>query len=90
MRSGLASRGVDYIAYLEALVAYLKADTTEADIHPRLVPDLKKRFSRLDKPGMIAQLERYGFAYDPDGTKASLIGTFNKELPKYMKLLSSN
>lgn len=87
MRSGLAGRGIDYIEYLEALLAYLKKDSSKNDIHPKLVPDTKKRFARQDKPAMIAELQRYGFAYNEGMTKAELCKVFNKEFPKMMKKL---
>lgn len=87
MRSGLAGRGIDYIDYLESLLAYLKRDSSTNDIHPKLVPDLKARFKRQDKPAMIAEMQRYGFAYNDDMTKAELCKAFNKELPKFMKKL---
>lgn len=85
VRSGLAGRGVDYIDHLESLISYLKRDTTKNNIHPKLAPDLKRRFSRLDKPGMIAELNRYKFGHNEDCTKAELCKVFNKELPKYLK-----
>lgn len=87
MRSGLASRDIDYIEYLEALLAYLKQDSSNNDIHPKLVPDLKKRFARQDKPTMIAELQANGFAYNDGMTKAELCKVFNKEMPKKMKKL---
>lgn len=85
MRSGLAGRGIEYIAYLESLVAYLKQDTTANNLHPNLISDLKKRFSRMDKTGMMGELDSYGFVYSEDNTKAEMCKIFNKELPKHLK-----
>ena len=87
MRSGLASRNVDYITLLKTLISYLEQDTKENDIHPKLLPDLKKRFARQDKPAMIAELQANGFAYNDGMTKADLCKVYNKEMPKKMKKL---
>lgn len=84
-RSGLVAKGVDYLDYLESLIRYLKRDTLGSALHPQYPADLKKRFKRLTRQEMIDELLRLGFAFDPDGTKETLIKNYNKQITKSLK-----
>ncbi|MGG5825923.1 endonuclease domain-containing protein [Aeromonas salmonicida] len=79
-RSGLASRGVNYVRYLRQLADYLEQDNSGNAIHPQLVPDLKKRFKRLDKQAMIAELTVRGIKHSALSPKAELISIYSKAI----------
>ncbi|SCN45758.1 endonuclease [Enterobacter phage vB-EclM_KMB19] len=84
-RSGLKGREVDYLEWLESLLAYLKNDYTKNNIHPNFIGDKSKEFSRLGRPEMIAQMDAYGFTYAEDDSKAKLVASFKKQLRKSLK-----
>jgi hypothetical protein len=84
-RSGLKGREVDYLEWLESLLAYLKNDYTKNNIHPNFIGDKSKEFSRLGKPEMIAEMNAYGFTYSEDDSKPKLVASFKKQLRKSLK-----
>ena len=84
-RSGLKGQNVDYLEWIENLLAYLKTDYTKNDIHPNFVGDKSKEFSRLGKPEMIAEMNAYGFTYSEDDSKSKLVASFKKQLRKSLK-----
>lgn len=84
-RSGLKGQNVDYLEWLENLLAYLKTDYTKNDIHPNFIGDKSKEFSRLGKPEMIAEMNAYGFTYSEDDSKSKLVASFKKQLRKSLK-----
>lgn len=90
MRSGLASRDIGYIFYLENLIAYLKQDFTKNNIHPEFVRDLKKRFKRFDKPTMCNELDILNIPYSDSDTKEKLIKLYNKHILRYLKNIYDN
>lgn len=85
LRSGLAGRGIDYLTWLESLLAYLKRDYSQANIHPSLVKDLKSKFKRMDRESMVAELVYYGMTFSDNMTKAELCKAFNKQINKTIK-----
>ena len=84
-RSGLKGRDVDYLEWLEALLAYLKQDYSDNNIHPNFVPDKTKEFSRLGKEEMMTEMLQRGFEYNESDTKTQLIASFKKQLRKSLK-----
>ena len=84
-RSGLKGQNVDYLEWIENLLAYLKTDYTKNDIHPNFIGDKSKEFSRLGKPEMIAEMNAYGFTYSEDDSKSKLVASFKKQLRKSLK-----
>ncbi|WJZ27950.1 endonuclease VII [Serratia phage 92A1] len=78
-RSGLASRDVDYVEWLEALLAYLKKDYSENNVHPQLVKDVTSRFSRQGKDDMIAEMKQRGFTVNSWETKTQIAKSFQKQ-----------
>lgn len=84
-RSGLKGLDVDYLEWLEALLAYLKQDYSDNNIHPNFVPDKTKEFSRLGKEEMMSEMLQRGFEYNESDTKTQLIASFKKQLRKSLK-----
>lgn len=84
-RSGLVSRDVDYIVWLENLLAYLKQDYSENRIHDKFIPDKVKWFSRLTKPDMIAEMVSMGFEYAEKDERKALTAKYRKQLMKATK-----
>lgn len=75
-RSGLKS-SVEYLDYLENLIAYLKKDYSLNPKHPKWVPDKVKAFSRLT----LAEMK----AFVPHDFK-----TKKEYIAKYKKMLKEN
>ena len=84
-RSGLKSRDVDYLEWLESLLVYLKSDYTENNIHPNFVADKAKEFGRLGKEEMIREMLLNGMTYNESDTKTQLMASFKKQLRKSLK-----
>lgn len=84
-RSGLKGRDVDYLDWLENLLVYLRADYSEANIHPQLVIDKSKAFARLGRDEMIAEMQKSGFVYNESDTKSTLVTSYKKQLRKSLK-----
>lgn len=84
-RSGLASRDVDYIMWLENLVQYLKQDYAPNDFHPQYIPDTIKQFKRLSLTEMREDMTTRGYPYEQSDTKAELVKKFSKHFRKEQK-----
>lgn len=84
-RSGLKGQEVDYLVWLENLLVYLRSDYTANPIHPQYVTDMVKRFSRLGKPEMINEMNKFGFTFDENDTKNQLVASFKKQFRKSLK-----
>jgi hypothetical protein len=46
---------------------------------------MAKRFSRLGKPEMIAEMELHGFTYEESDGKSQLASKYKKQLRKSLK-----
>ncbi|HIA8275104.1 TPA: endonuclease domain-containing protein [Escherichia coli] len=77
MYSGLAKH-IEYIDFLKRLVTYLEKDNSKNPIHPQLVTDLSKRFSKMT----LKQMKETLLAEDinPVGDKKSLINLYKQNL----------
>ncbi|BEC01787.1 endonuclease domain-containing protein [Escherichia coli] len=75
--SGLAKH-IDYIDFLKRLVKYLEKDNSNNLIHPQLVTDLSKRFSKMTIKQMKENLLDDGIT--PIGDKKSLINLYKQNL----------
>lgn len=84
-RSGLKGQNVDYLEWMESLLAYLKNDYTENNIHPNFIGDKSKEFSRLGKDEQIAEMLSRGFSYNENDTKTELVKKFKSQLRKSLK-----
>lgn len=84
-RSGLKGKDVDYLEWMESLLAYLKEDYSNNNIHPQFVTDKAKEFARLGKPEMIAEMQKSGFDYNENNSKNDLIKSFKKQFRKSIK-----
>ena len=84
-RSGLNSRGVNYVRYLRQLADYLEQDNSKNDIHPRLPSDMKARFKRLDKQAMISELNEKGIKYPTPSSKTELIAIYSKAIKQHFQ-----
>lgn len=83
-RSGLAGK-IDYIDFLKRLISYLEKDNSDKPVHPQLIPDLKKRFSRYNLNQMRETLLE--LKLDSSGDKKALNDRYNKYLrQKYGKV----
>ncbi|QBX32752.1 recombination endonuclease [Aeromonas phage Asfd_1] len=83
--SGLNSRDVDYIKWLESLVEYLKGDYSENPIHMQYPRDMKHKFKSLSLPEMRSVLDAFDIEYGEKDKKANLIEIFNKQFKKAIK-----
>lgn len=81
-RSGLVSRGRDYIPSLENLVAYLKKDYSSNDFHPQYITDIIKQFKRLSLEEMRCEMYKRGYTHEHKDTKAELVKKFGKSFRK--------
>lgn len=81
-RSGLASRNVDYIMWLENLVAYLKTDYSNNDFHPQFITDTIKQFKRLSLEEMRHEMHERGYTYGPSDKKSDIIKKYSKQFRK--------
>ena len=86
-RSGLAGRGVDYILWLETLLAYLKADYRANNKHPNLIPDKVKKFKNLTKTQMTEVMDLHEFYYTEALTRDMLVVSYRKQLREEIKSL---
>ncbi|WP_205955063.1 endonuclease domain-containing protein [Pantoea stewartii] len=77
IKSGLKDK-IDYLDFLKRLVVYLETDYTNNPIHPKLIPDLVKRFSRLSLQQMKQQLTE--LSLDSDGSKKELVKKYRTYL----------
>ena len=84
-RSGLKGQDIDYLEWLENLLVYLRQNRKDSNIHPQYVADMAKRFSRLGKPEMIAEMELHGFTYEESDGKSQLASKYKKQLRKSLK-----
>ncbi|QPI13768.1 packaging and recombination endonuclease VII [Serratia phage 4S] len=84
-RSGLAGRGVDYIEWMQALLDYLKKDYSDNNIHPQLVKDKTKQFTRLSKDDMIAEMTKLGYEVKSWETKEQIAKSFQKQFKKSLR-----
>lgn len=84
-RSGLKGRDVDYLVWLENLLAYLRTDYTQNNIHPNFVGDKAKEFARQGKEEQIAIMLSHGFEYNDSDTKTALVKKFKTQLRKSLK-----
>jgi len=84
-RSGLVSRDVDYIEWLESLVAYLKRDYSQNRMHDKFIPDKVKWFTRLTKSDMIAEMISMGFEYSETEDRKALAKSYRRQLMKATK-----
>lgn len=76
-RSGLAGK-IGYIDFLKNLVCYLEADYTANPRHPQLIPELIKRFSRMNLNTMRQKLLECH--QEASGTKQELTHRYKKYL----------
>ncbi|UOX40451.1 endonuclease VII [Aeromonas phage GomatiRiver_11] len=83
--SGLNSRGIEYIEWLEALIKYLKADYSKNAIHMQYPRDMKHKFKTLSLPEMRNAMSSFGLEYNDKDKKADLIEKFNKQFKKAIK-----
>lgn len=86
-RSGLASRDVDYIEWLENLLKYLKDDYSQNDYHPNFVSDTIKSFGRLSRSEMFLEMASRNYECEPSDTKSELINKFSKLFRKEQRAL---
>lgn len=86
-RSGLVSKKIEYIKWLENYIEYLKKDYSENDFHPNFIPDTIKRFKRLSLPEMRDELTVRGYVYQDKDTKSELVKIFGKQFRKEQKSL---
>lgn len=84
-RSGLKGQEIDYLEWLENLLVYLRSDYKDNNIHPQYITDMVKRFSRLGKPEMIAELTSHGFEFAESDTRPQLLAVFKKQFRKSLK-----
>lgn len=84
-RSGLAGRGVDYIEWMQALLDYLKKDYSDNNIHPQLVKDKTKQFTRLSKDDMILEMTKLGYEVKSWETKELIAKSFQKQFKQSLK-----
>lgn len=84
-RSGLVAKDVDYIEWLESLIAYLKMDKSQNKIHDKFIPDKVKWFSRLTKPAMIVEMGVMGFECNEAADRKALTASYRKQLMKATK-----
>lgn len=83
-RSGLVSRGVNYVEWLENMLDYIKKDSSGNKIHPNFIGDKVKEFSRKDKNSMINELQDLGLV-GIMGTKAELVKTYRRTIRNLYK-----
>lgn len=84
-RSGLAGRGIDYIEWMQALLDYLKKDYSDNNIHPQLVKDKTKQFTRLSKDDMILEMTKLGYEVKSWETKDQIAKSFQKQFKQSLK-----
>lgn len=80
--SGLESRGVDYLVWLESLLEYLKKDHSNNDFHPQFITDKIKLFSRLSLPEMKTEMRNNGYEFLETDKKAVLVKKYSKQFRK--------
>lgn len=83
--SGLRSKGVDIVDWLEQLTQYYSNDYSENSLHPVYVNDMAKAFNRLNKPEMIDELNRVNCEFPEKATKEKLSSLYKKALRKFLK-----
>lgn len=84
-RSGLVARDIDYITWMKDLIKYLETDNSQQAIHPQLVKDQTKRFTRLSKDDMILEMSEHGFEVKTWESKAQIAKSFQKQYKAKLK-----
>lgn len=84
-RSGLKGQDVDYLLWIENMLAYLRSDYKNNNIHPQYITDMVKRFSYLSKPEMIDEMKKMNFSFNENDTKTHLIASYKKQFRKSLK-----
>lgn len=82
VRSGLRTRGVDYLTWLKSMIAYIESDHSSNPLHSRYFTDKVKRFSKLTLPEMRNEMQHAGFEYNNQDTKSDLVKKFKKQFKK--------
>lgn len=81
-RSGLVGKNVDYIMWLENLLAYLKQDYSQNDFHPQYITDIIKQFKRLSLGEMRDELRAKQYVFELSDKKSDLVKKFSKQFRK--------
>lgn len=84
-RSGLVAKENELITWLEDLIVYYKRDSSDNSIHPNYPTDMSKKFSRMSKPEMIAELKKLNCEFDETITKENLLKLYKKHFRNSIK-----
>lgn len=84
-RSGLKGHDVDYLVWMQNLLAYLSKNNSDKNTHPQYIIDMAKRFSHLGKSEMIQEMNAHGFIYEETDNKSQLVSKYKKQLRKSLK-----
>lgn len=84
-RSGLKSKDIDMYQWMKDMVVYWEKDTSESDLHPKYLPDMVKKFARLNKSDMIDVMKSMNFSTDNLYSKADFVKSYRKELRNFLK-----